>query len=249
MLAMSGFTPPRRLLRNRRPSPRGEGDRTTITARTYPTARNRAHNARMDREPFSLDAAWAQLGELVSWLVSLFGKPVEIALRWGLVKRSRQEILDWLAPVEALARRLLLIEAAQTQPPNFIPKATPRDAVASARRDAPQADLDAESATWRVVFHLGALARGRAKPSTGPMTDLPLRPNAWPLAKRLEALLRLTQDRAGVLARLARRMAAHAAEFAAPYKRYPHAGGPCASALAEASGELDRVLAARADTS
>ena len=80
----------------------------------------------MNREPFSLQDAWQNVGDLFATIVSLFGAPFEIAERLMLVRESRRDILAWLGPVEALARRLLLLKALTMPKPNDAPpKALP----------------------------------------------------------------------------------------------------------------------------
>ncbi|MGE3303924.1 MAG: hypothetical protein AB7M12_13545, partial [Hyphomonadaceae bacterium] len=77
-----------------------------------------------------------------------------------------------------------------------------------------------------------------------------LRPNALPLARRLEALLRLAQDRARAVRRLARRLQdARRENVAARFARYRFRA-PFRETLDEAQQEVDRIAApAPADTS
>ncbi|MGE3303296.1 MAG: hypothetical protein AB7M12_09305 [Hyphomonadaceae bacterium] len=193
-----------------------------------------------------LDGAWAQVAELLGWIAALFGAPGEIAARGGLVRRSRFDILAWLAPLEAAARRLLLIEAAALPPANNAPPLVARGRLRSALTDAPPPVLDADSARWRVRFRLGfprARASSRLSPATGPNPALPN--NAAPLARRLEALRRVAANRARVVHLLARRLRASLpACVARAYQRYRHRGGACAELLDEAQARVDALLPA-----
>lgn len=212
-------------------------------------------------EPFDLEDAWAYLAQLVGVVIRCIATPAAIAERLGLLRKSRMEILAWLAPLEALARRLLVIEAAQTPKPNDPP---PRPhfpgGLSTALADRPPEELGEDSSAWRVVFRVWPGPSRRPPkplfrdPEARPLRDHPLKPigftaNAYPLARRLEALRRLTLDRRAALARLARLLHARRGALDRAFRSYRFARTPCDSALSAAQREADRVLAAFADTS
>ena len=91
----------------------------------------------MNREEFSLQETWAHVGELYAWIVSLFGAPAAIAARLMLMRKERRDLLAWLGPVEALARRLLLLKALTLPTPNEAPRAGVSGRLAIAFKDRP----------------------------------------------------------------------------------------------------------------
>lgn len=204
-------------------------------------------------DPFTLERAWAQLGDLIAMMLTLFGAPAAIAARLILGRDARKHILQWLAPLEAAARRLLLIEALQHPAPNAPAPFFPRGRLASAYADTPAPDLPPDEKDWRVRFNIG-LAAAPAK-RVAIETDehsvffatprsAPISLNAAPLARRFEALRRLISDRDALVAALARR--AHqaperAARRFAPYRR---AARPVQALLSDIQQETDRALVA-----
>ncbi|MGE3302360.1 MAG: hypothetical protein AB7M12_04545 [Hyphomonadaceae bacterium] len=208
----------------------------------------------MPRDAFDLEDAWAGLAEMIGWVVSAFGAPGEIAQRLGFLRRDRSHFLAWLAPLESLARRLLFIEAvalpASNAPAAFIAKGR----ILNAFRDSAPADPPAEAHAWRVAFRVALLGRSpEAPPSSRPnwvsRQSRASLLNALPLARRLEALLRLAQGRASAVARLARRLhavPARAARVLTPWRGRPRIAG---EALDAAQAEVRRLSAASADTS
>lgn len=206
-------------------------------------------------EPFTLNAAWEQVKVLLGFMAALFGTPGALAAQMYLRATSRLEILQWLAPLEALARRLLAIEALSRPPPNMpAPAVRLRDApVAGALKEAPAPAPDpADPETWRVVFNLWPGARAGARFS--PRADLaeapsepPLLRNALPLARRIEALRRLAEAPDRALRRMAALLAARRAEAAkrfAPYAaRKRLRACPAASLLESAQTHLAAALA------
>lgn len=183
-------------------------------------------------EPFELPAAWEQVRDLLGYIVALFGAPGAIAARMFLRAASRLEILQWLAPVEALARRLLAIEALGLAPPNAPPPtARTRDArVASRLADLAPADCEPGAPeTWRVVFNLAPGSRASALPvarDAGAEREgaPPMLRNALALARRLEALRRLAEDRGAALRRMVRLLAARRGQVRARFALYAPRG-------------------------
>ncbi|MGE3303356.1 MAG: hypothetical protein AB7M12_09605 [Hyphomonadaceae bacterium] len=203
----------------------------------------------MQSAPFDLEDAWAALAEVTSWIAALFGLPAAIAQRFALTRRSRAAILAWLAPAEALARRLLCIEAASLPAPNAPAPFAPKGRLANALRDAPARELDEDSARWRVAFSLGFGSPAFDRPSEPPGSSRPFVPNAAALARRLEALLRVPQDRVRLVRRLAQRLHAASARAVRAFTPYRHRAPACASTLAAAQTACDAALARFADTS
>ncbi|MEJ0024202.1 MAG: hypothetical protein WDN76_12915 [Alphaproteobacteria bacterium] len=71
-----------------------------------------------DEEPFTLEAAWADLQHGVAVMLAAFGCALAIAERLILPRKARIDILQWLAPLEATGRRLVLLEALKLPAPN-----------------------------------------------------------------------------------------------------------------------------------
>ncbi|MGE3302801.1 MAG: hypothetical protein AB7M12_06775 [Hyphomonadaceae bacterium] len=196
---------------------------------------------------FDLPTAWAQVAQLVGWIVALFGAPGELAQRLGLARRTRAQLLQWLAPAEALARRLLVIEAAASPAANTPAPLAPLGRLPTVFADRAPRALQEDSAQWPVVFHLGLPRRAPANPPNRRLPAPPRTPfNAAPLARRLEALARLCANRAGAVARLARRLRAQPETAARAFLPYPHAAaGPAAEPLARAQADIEAWRARR----
>ena len=192
------------------------------------------------RPPFPLQDAWAHVGELYDWIVSLFGAPRALADRLILLRKQRHEILAWLVPVEALARRLLLLKALSLPKANTPPVFTPGARVARfADRAAPVMEEDAES--WRVRFSVwphGATRKAASNPPLAMQRGGAPTENALPLARRLEALRRVLENPEPALKRLTRLLAARRKTAPAAFAPYRPPAGPCATPLAEAQEEL-----------
>ena len=72
-----------------------------------------------DDEPFDLETAWAGLQHAIGMLLAVVGGcALAVAERMILTRAARTEILQWLAPLEAFARRLLVVEALNLPAPN-----------------------------------------------------------------------------------------------------------------------------------
>lgn len=59
----------------------------------------------------SVPALWSTARRFLCWLIEVYGTPCALAAGPWLSRRERREIRHWLLPLEALVRRLLLIEA------------------------------------------------------------------------------------------------------------------------------------------
>jgi hypothetical protein len=200
-----------------------------------------------DTPPFTLDRAWNDLKYAVAMILTLFGGAAEIAARKMLLNRTRQEILIWLAPIEAMARRILLLAALRAAPPNPPERHKPHRApLASAMRDAPLPDLSDNPADWRAVFsdwpsgcaHRRGEFAERREPEGKRFTDY----NAYPLARRIEALVRLARDPANAIKRMARKIAERRTQLCAAFARYRHPGGPVQTLLNEVQAHVDAAL-------
>jgi len=187
------------------------------------------------QQRFAPIALWRAASRLMVTLFNLFGEPQDLAFRHTLVARDYKAALNWLRSVEALFRKLLLIEAshyanemAQTKqrtPSKRVPNKLARKLVSFCAEN-PDA--------WRVSFRTN-MERGRPRPQhsigqasavaqsprhAGEDTRAPyLAPtsfhSAWPLAERFEALLRVHNDPAPYAKRLARRLYAKPDRIAA----------------------------------
>lgn len=207
-----------------------------------------------DEPPFTLPAAWKQVRVLLGYMAALFGAPGALAARLFLRAATRFEILQWLAPLEALARRLLVIEVLGLPPPNApAPRTRLRDArVASRLTDNAPGFDEADPESWRVVFNLWPGARvGRRKLPSAQIVEAHDEPprmlrNALPLARRIEALRRLAEHPERALRRMAALLSVRRGE-AARFTRYTMRKGlranPAASLLAGAHAQLAVALA------
>lgn len=150
-------------------------------------------------------ALWRAMGAFIATLHDLFGAPEAIAGQHTLTAAAYKKILAWLRAGEAMMRRLLLIEASAVSRPHLRPRRrAPRPRVRRVMEfsaDAPQ--------EWRVSFRCFVVPP-RARPSRRRRRNSDETPepkrffNAWPLAERLEALLRAFNDPAPIARRLAR---------------------------------------------
>jgi hypothetical protein len=201
----------------------------------------------MKSEPFDLQAAWSHVATLCGWILNLLN-PADIGERVSLLRDKRRELLAWLGPAEALARRVLLLKALSLPKANLPPAPPPalgRLAMAFTDRQAWALDEDAQK--WRVQFRvLPSLSLGRAGPAQetefadrrgGGITY-----NAYPLARRIEALRRLLDNPEPAVKRLARLLATRRADIVAVFGPYRPPGGPAATALSETQNALDLAL-------
>jgi hypothetical protein len=160
-----------------------------------------------------------------------------------LVRQNRRDILAWLGPVEALARRLLLLKALSMPTPNDAPPKTPPGRVVIAFADRPQEDIHPESEKWRVRFCVMPHGVLRTKRSAGEVCKDQrggsVNFNALPLARRLEALRRLLENPQPALARLRRLLATQRAAVESAFRPYRPRATCAQTALADAQREID----------
>lgn len=141
----------------------------------------------------SVPGLWETARWFLRWLIAVCGTPCEIAAMNVLTRKERRDIGRWLRPVERLARRLLVAEAAQMaaglQPGMERRNPSPRPPM---RRVAFQDPED--SATWTVRFSLAARAetppapRSRARRAGGTR-----RPAPGPCDNEFERMRRLVE--------------------------------------------------------
>ncbi len=199
----------------------------------------------MTREPFSLQDAWQGVGDLYAAIVALFGAPFALAERLMLVRKSRREILEWLGPVEALARRLLLLKALTMPKPNEPPAKVLPGKLIIAFSDRPIGDIHPDSAQWRVRFNVmpfGVLRGKRREDSCADRRGGDINFNALPLARRLEALRRTLENPAPAVARLCRLPAAKREEVESAFRPYRPRATCARSALDDAQREIGLAL-------
>ncbi|MEJ0022468.1 MAG: hypothetical protein WDN76_02860 [Alphaproteobacteria bacterium] len=203
----------------------------------------------MNREPFSLQDAWEHVGAMFDAIVSLFGAPFVIAERLILLRKSRRDILAWLGPVEALARRVLLLRALAMPPSNYAPPKAATGRLLIAFTDKPLECIDPGAEHWRVQFCV--MPHGVPRKKRGPESGVGQGPdkrsdghgfNALPLARRLEALRRVLENPKPAIARLCRLLAAQRAAVVYAFRPYRPRATCVKTALADAQRELDLAL-------
>jgi hypothetical protein len=202
----------------------------------------------MSRAPFSLSDTWNHVGELYAWIISVFGDAEAIAAQLMLTRARRRDLLAWLGPVEALARRLLLLKALTLPPPNQPAPHAATGRLAIAFTDAPEPSPEESPERWRVIFRVmpnAACPRRAADTAFANERSQDKRAtsfNAFALARRIEALRRVLENPKPALARLARALATRRSAIVrafAPYRPRPLCA---AEALAETQGALDLAL-------
>lgn len=163
--------------------------------------------------PLSL---WRRVRDFVGDLFGICGQPEELAAKHTLTFRDYKILLPWIRAGEALLRRFLLLEAALLKPaPQRTAAFQPVSSKQPRRRQCADLDPDAPDA-WRVSFR--ATVADHRLPAGAPALQLPqtealaaLRHvsrfrSAIPLARRLEAILRVYNNPAPFARRLAARL-------------------------------------------
>ncbi len=187
---------------------------------------------------------WDAMGDLYAWIVALFGAPLALAEQLLLVRKTRRELLEWLGPVEAVVRRLLLLKALAAPKPNCPPPRASAGRLVTAFADRPIADFDPDSTKWRVrfcVMPLGALHRKGGDTESGDKSG-GVNFNALPLARRIEALRRVLENPEPAIARLARLLATRRETVVRAFRPYRHRATCVKTALADAQREVDLAL-------
>jgi hypothetical protein len=200
-----------------------------------------------DDEPFDLETAWADLQHAMCALLAIVGGgALALAERLILPRDARIQILQWLAPLEALARRLLLIEALKLPPPNQPAPFVPKGKLANAYADRPQAELPDDAEQWRVRFHVWSAKASSAPRAAGAsaVRSYGVPYNAIPLARRVEALRRLFAQRALYARRLANSLRAAPARARKAFGPYRYRATAVLTLMRRTQTEADHALAA-----
>ncbi|HVV32313.1 MAG TPA: hypothetical protein VHC73_03705 [Vitreimonas sp.] len=153
-------------------------------------------------------ALWRIAATLMQTLYGLFGNPEDVAAQHTFLKREYLLVRTWLRVAEALLRRLLILEAAAFAKP---PPPRPRPArrrVRKLRYFYPEKPQD-----WRVSFRCFSPARRNSSPACGARPAPKRFTDAWPLAERYEAILRVFNNPIPYARRLAKRL------YAQPQRR------------------------------
>jgi hypothetical protein len=168
-------------------------------------------------------ALWREASRLLVTLFDLFGEPQVLAFRHNVVGRDYKLILNWLRTVESLFRQLLLIEAS-----NYAREDAPSKPYAKRPRERREMTFHPETPdAWRVTFRTTESQQGRThrrgwKEKRGESYLAPTTfHDAWPLAERFEALLRVHNDPTPYAKRLARRLYAKPERIASIMREPP----------------------------
>jgi hypothetical protein len=140
----------------------------------------------------------------------------------------------------------VLLEALKLPPPNAPPTFVPQAKLATTYADKPQAELPEESEKWNVRFHVWTAGTPTTNKigANQPARSHSVQFNALPLARRVEALRRLFDQREAYAQRLALRVhyaISRARKVFAPYR---HRAVPVQTLLRQAQAEVDLALAA-----
>ncbi len=150
-------------------------------------------------------------------LFNLFGEPQQLARQHSMSATDHKLASNWLRCVEALFRKLLLIEASHYE--KHVTQTKPRRRAKRERRE--MAFFPESPEAWRATFSAFSSDRGRPR-RHGSVVRValalvrssaadegaggPKYYSAWPIAERFEALLRVHNDPAPYAKRLARRL-------------------------------------------
>lgn len=170
------------------------------------------HPSPIRRAPIDL---WRVAEAFLQTLQMLFGEPKDIARNSIVTALAHRTLASWLRSAEAMLRRLLLIEAAALPTPNMLPPS--RRLARKTLRVRRQAEFWPDKPEdWRVSFRCFLTERRRLAGiwlgltptcQRGRRRSIQFR-NAWPLAERYEALLRVFENPEPFARRLSRRLRA-----------------------------------------
>ena len=177
------------------------------------------HPSPIRRAPIDL---WRVAEAFLQTLHMLFGEPKDVARNSVVSALAHRTLASWLRCAEALLQRLLLIEAAALPTPN-VPPPSRRHAGKAVRVRKLCEFWPDKPEDWRVSFRCfpptlrqaqrdaGGVAAGSVSVSLS--LSKAKRPgrqfrNAWPLAERYEALLRVFENPEPYARRLSRRLRA-----------------------------------------
>jgi hypothetical protein len=163
---------------------------------------------------------WRIVARYLTEMFNLFGAPEQIARGRVLSKQMYDLLMPWLRGAEALARRLLLIEASLLAVSPSRPKTSPVQQRKTPPAPRPFHDMNPDN--WRASFQCsrppGKRSRGRKRGAKPPPRS---HVGAWPIALRCEAVLRVFNNPGPYAARLARRLRATPALLQAALKCSP----------------------------
>ncbi len=152
-------------------------------------------------------ALWRFAGQMIRDIHDLFGAPEHIASTGALSRALYKQMLHWIGAAEALLRRLLLVEAriilakgGASIAKTHRPRRRRKKRLVVWRPDEPE--------KWRVTFRAFDTRPQAVKRRAGAPAENTSACDAWPLALRCEALLRVFNDPIPYARRLARRLAA-----------------------------------------
>jgi hypothetical protein len=200
-----------------------------------------------DDEPFDLEDTWAGLQHAIGGLMVTIGGCAAALANCLIVPRAmRMQILQWLAPAEALARRLILLEALKLPAPNQPAPFVPKGRLANAYADKPEAELPADESEWRVRFHVwspNAPTTGTKTSAPQAVRSYPIQYNAISLARRVEALRRLYDQREAYAHRLAQRLHHAPARARRAFGPYRYRATAVQTLMRRAQEQVDLALA------
>lgn len=162
-------------------------------------------------EPFTAAAGWSLARLALELICRLFGAPASLMRKRRIDSATRAALLAWLRPLEAFARRLLLIEAASQPPPNA-PRFTPKQPYLKAGCGR-GGFADEDSTRWSVSFKTFPAAPRAARKSKRKRAARNSEfMSSAALAERLEAIMRLAENPDPAIRRVARRLRANRGE-------------------------------------
>lgn len=199
------------------------------------------------RPAFELRYAWAWAKELLEMAVIVYGDPRAVLEREFVRRAWRRDFYAWLRPLEALVRRLILIEACGWAPPPHAP-ATAKPRRTHIAKPSPAArphtrafalfpSLPAPSPTARATQRVHVRRRDPLDDGFAPSLGA---------AQRLNALVLTIEDPWRAVQRMARRLAkrdprpARLLDIRPPGLRPPHD-----QFFDDAQAEAERALARR----
>ena len=158
---------------------------------------------------FAPIALWRVASGLMITLFNLFGEPQELARQHSMSAKDHKLASNWLRCVEALFRKVLLIEASHYE--HHVTQTKPRQRAKRQRRE--MAFFPESPQAWRVTFRAFMAPNPRSgsarlRRADGAERRAPYH-SAWPIAERFEALLRVHDNPAPYAKRLARRLYAN----------------------------------------
>jgi hypothetical protein len=205
----------------------------------------------MKSEPFDLQAAWSHVATLCGWILNLLN-PADIGERVSLLRDKRRELLAWLGPAEALARRVLLLKALSLPKANLPPAHAITGKLTNAFTDRTEAELteclEGPPETWRVRFRVMPSIGPHRRLAAGETSEREPQAKGWrlssiynaiPLARRIEALRRVLDNPEPAVKRLVRLLATRRADIVHAFGPYRPPHGCARTPMAETQAEID----------